>query len=307
MNEGARVRVFVRDPARLLPVLRDRVEIVQGDLLQPDRFDLAVKDCEIVFHVAGWLGSPNSRQAAYAIGVEATTQLALTARSAGAQRFIYTSSIAVYGPVLDGVIEEDRSHWLTYLYAEIKSMGERAVLNTATDRFGVTILRPAEVFGPRNRSWTTLPVSLAKRGLPVLINGGRGLAHPAYIDNVIDAYLAAASRPEAVGEAFTLSDLDIEWREFFGRYATMAGRPARSIPAAVVWLGAWIAEAGAWLTHQPPIYRRALIGFVTGRCRLSNAKAQHLLGWSPRISYDEGMRRTEAWLRAEKYLDCTIH
>jgi nucleoside-diphosphate-sugar epimerase len=297
LNEGAQVRVMVRDRSKLLPALRDRVDIVQGDLQQPDRFDLAVKDCEIVFHVAGWLGSPNSRQAAYAIGVEATKQLAIAARAAGVRRFIYTSSIAVYGPVMNGVVTDDQAHWLTYLYAEIKSLGERAALDTATEKFGVTVLRPAEVYGPRNHSWTTLPVSLAKRGLPVLIDGGHGLAHPVYIDNMIDAYLAAALQPEAIGQAFTISDGDIEWREFFGRYAIMAGRRPRSIPAAFVWLSALFAEIGAKITLQPPTYRRSLISFVTGRAQLSTVKAQQLLNWSPHVSIDEGLKRTETWLK----------
>ncbi|MBI5564952.1 MAG: NAD(P)-dependent oxidoreductase [Chloroflexi bacterium] len=44
------------------------------------------------------------------------------------------------------------------------------------------------------------------------------------------------------------------------------------------------------------------MGFVTGQARLSTAKAQRLLGWTPRFSLDEGLHRTEAWLRAEKYL-----
>jgi nucleoside-diphosphate-sugar epimerase len=302
VSDGARVRVLVRDPDRLRPSLRDRVAIVQGDLRQADRFDRAVKDCEIIFHVAGWSGSPNSHRAAYAIGVEATTQLALAARSAGAQRFIYTSSIAVYGPLLAGVIEEKQPHWPVYLYAEIKSLGERTALATATDRFGITIIRPAEVYGPRNHGWTTLPIALAKRGLPVLIAGGHGLAHPAYIDNLIDAYLAAAICPEAIGEAFTISDADVEWRDFFGRYATMAGRSARSIPAAVVWLGTALIEIGTKISHQPSGINRKLIGFVTGCCQLSTAKARRLLKWSPRVSFDEGMLRTEAWLRTEKYL-----
>ncbi|HET7378241.1 MAG TPA: NAD-dependent epimerase/dehydratase family protein [Anaerolineae bacterium] len=302
INEGARVRVLVRDRSKLIVTLRDRVEVVEGDLRQSERFDLAVQECEIIFHVAGWVGSPNSRQAAYAIGVEAARQLALAARAAGAHRFIYTSSIAVYGPVLDGIITEDRPHWPIYLYAEIKSQGERAALDTATDQFGVTILRLAEVYGPRNHSWTTLPVSLAKRGLPVLVAGGHGLAHPVYIDNLIDAYLAAATCPAANGEAFSICDGDIDWREFFGRYAIMAGRQPRSIPARLVWLGSLFAEISAKLTRQPPLVQRSLIGFVTGRPRLSTAKAQRLLNWSPRISIDEGLRRTEVCLHAEKIL-----
>ena len=56
---GARVRVLVRNPKKLLPSLQDRVEVVAGDLLQPDSFAVAVAGREIIFHVAAWLGSPN--------------------------------------------------------------------------------------------------------------------------------------------------------------------------------------------------------------------------------------------------------
>jgi nucleoside-diphosphate-sugar epimerase len=300
--EGARVRVLVRDPYKLIDSLRDRVEVVTGDLLQPDCFVPATQDIDTVFHVAAWLGTPNRSDAAHAINVTATRQLAEAARSNHVRRFIYTSSIAVYGPIMSGVIDESQAHWPVYAYAETKSLGEQAALATHTDRFEVTIIRPAMVYGARGASWTTLPVKLAQRGLPSLVGGGYGFSHPVYVENLVDAYLLAAGRDEAVGEAFTISDGDVPWREFFGRYAAMMGKRARSIPTALVWIGAALAEATAKITRHTPTISRAQLGFVTGQARLSTAKAQRLLGWTPRCSLDEGLHRTEAWLREEKYL-----
>jgi nucleoside-diphosphate-sugar epimerase len=295
--EGACVRVLARDPYRLLPSLRDRVDAVRGDLLQPDCFAAATKDREIVFHVAAWLGNPNRREAAYALNVTATQQLAEAARAAGTRRFISTSSIAVYGPVLDGVVDETWPHSNVYLYSETKSLGEQAAFAAQTDRLKVTVIRPAEVYGPRGGSWTTLPVKLAQRGIPSLIGGGHGFAHPVYVENLIDAYLLAAQRDEALGEAFTICDADIPWREFYGRYAIMAGKRARSIPLWLAWCGAFGAEIGAKITRRPAAASRALLGFITGRCRYSTEKASRLLGWSPRFSLEEGLRQTEVWLR----------
>jgi nucleoside-diphosphate-sugar epimerase len=71
---------------------------------------------------------------------------------------------------------------------------------------------------------------------------------------------------------------------------------------ALVWIGAAVAEVASKITHRPPPISRAQLGFVTGQARLSTVKAQRLLGWTPRFSLDEGLRRTEAWLREEKYL-----
>jgi 2-alkyl-3-oxoalkanoate reductase len=181
-------------------------------------------------------------------------------------------------------------------------LGEQAALATQTDRFGVTVIRPAMVYGARGSSWTTLPVNLAKRGLPSLIGGGYGFSHPVYVENLVDAYLLAADCDEAVGEAFTISDGDVPWREFYGRYAAMAGKRARSIPVALAWIAAVMAEVAAKIVRRPPLISRAQLGFMTGQARLSTAKAQRLLGWSPRLSLDEGLRYTEAWLRAKKYL-----
>jgi nucleoside-diphosphate-sugar epimerase len=302
LAEGAQVRVLVRDPGKLIPALRDRVEVVRGDLRQPDRFAAATADCDAVFHVAAWLGEPNRREAAYAINVVATQQLAEAARAAGVRRFIGTSSVAVYGPILEGVVEETWPHSNVYLYSETKSLGERAVFATMTDRFEVTVVRPAEVYGPRGGSWTVTPVKLAQRGMPSLIGGGHGLAHPVYVENLVDAYLLAAQRAEAIGEAFTVCDADIPWREFYGRYAALAGKQARSLPVWLTWCGVFGAEIGAKIMRRPPVISRALLGFVLGRCTYSTSKAQRLLGWSPHCSLDEGFRRTAHWLREIKLI-----
>jgi nucleoside-diphosphate-sugar epimerase len=300
---GARVRVLVRDPQKLIPVLLDRVEVARGDLLQPACFASAVIGCEIVFHVAGWLGTPASHAAAYALNVTATRQLAEAARDAGAQRFVVTSSVAVYGPVKAGVVDEMWPHWNVYAYAETKSQGEPAAFAAMTDRFGVSVIRPAEVYGPRGGAWTTLPINLAKRGLPMLIGGGQGYSHPVYVENLVDAYLLAATRDEARGEAFSICDADIPWREFYGRYAALVGKPARSVPTWVAWCGALAAEAKAAIMRQPANLSRAQLGFMTGRCVYTTEKARRLLGWSPRFSLEEGMQRTAAWLHTAGLLD----
>jgi nucleoside-diphosphate-sugar epimerase len=302
VNEGARVRALVRDPNKLIDSLKERVEVVTGDLLQSDGFGRATTGCEVVFHVAGQMGISSPRQISYAVNVVATRQLAEAARSNGVIRFIATSSIAVYGPLTTGLVDESQPHWPVYVYAETKSLGEQAALVIGTDRFGVTIIRPGMIYGPRGRAWTTLPVRLARRGWPSLIGGGHGLCHPVYVENLIDAYLLAAAHDAAIGEAFTVVDDDVEWREFFGRYAAMAGRRAWSLPATVVWLAALAAEFAAKLTRRTPSVSRLQLKFVTGRCRFNTDKARRLLGWSPKYSLAEGLQQTEAWLRQAGYL-----
>ena len=209
------------------------------------------------------------------INVTATQQLAEAARAAGVRRFISTSSIAVYGPVLEGVVDETWPHSERVSYAETKSLGEQAAFAAQTDRFAVTVIRPAEVYGPRGGSWTTLPVKLAQtRNCRRSSAAGMVFAHPVYVENLVDAYLLAAQRDEAIGEAFTICDADVPWREFYGRYAAMAGKRARSIPGGWRGVRRCRRRIGAKIMRRPPTVSRALLGFITGHCRLQHRESQ---------------------------------
>jgi nucleoside-diphosphate-sugar epimerase len=138
----------------------------------------------------------------------------------------------------------------------------------------------------------------------ILINGGTGLCNHVYIDNLLDATLAATKRDESVGEVYLVSDgAPVTWKEFFGYYAQMAGKPRiRSVPE---WVGKAIAlgmETSSKLTGKPPKITREAVGFLTRKARFSIEKARHELGFQPRFSLEEGMKLTEQWLREAGYL-----
>ena len=209
---------------------------------------------------------------------------------------MHTSSIAAYGPVAEGVIDETWPLRASDAYGAGKAAGEAVVFSYA-GQIETSVIRPAQIYGPRGRTWTQRLVNMIRRGLPVLVDGGHGTFHPCYVDNLVDAYLLAATRPEAVGQAFTIVDGVTTWRDFTAHYARMAGRPARSVPALVPRIGAYLAVTGSAITRRPPVGTPDMLPFVVGHSRYSHDKAVRLLGWSPRVSLDEGMRRTEVWLR----------
>ncbi|HLF28293.1 MAG TPA: NAD-dependent epimerase/dehydratase family protein [Anaerolineae bacterium] len=293
---GGRVRGLARSAAKGAWLAERGIEIVEGDLTDPDSLRRAARDCRIVFSIAGWVGQPNSFEAARQVGLDGTRALVEAALDAGARCLVHTSSIAAYGPMAEGVIDETWPLRATDAYGATKAQSEALALSYA-DRLAISVIRPAQVYGPRGATWTTLLFDAVKRSIPILVDGGRGTFHPCYIDNLVDAYLLAATRPEAAGEAFTLVDDVTTWREFVGCYARMIGRPARSVPSVFLRLATALLVGRAKLIRRPPLGTPESIKFLTGSCRYSNAKAQRLLGWSPRVSLDEGMRRTETWLR----------
>jgi len=138
----------------------------------------------------------------------------------------------------------------------------------------------------------------------ILINEGTGICNYVYIDNLLDATLAATKRDQSVGQVYLITDgFAVTWKEFFGYYALMAGKPSiRSVPQ---WLGKAIAlgmEIASKFTGRPPKITREAVQFLTRRAHFSIEKARRELGYQPRFSLEEGMQLTEQWLREAGYL-----
>jgi len=295
-GQGASVRGMARSAAQGKWLSDRGVQIVEGDLTDPDSLRRAARGCSIVFSIAGWTGRPRTREAPWRVNVDGTRALVEAAIEAGARRVVHTSSVAAHGPVAEGVVDETGPLRATDAYGASKARSESIVFGCG-DRIEPVVLRPAQIYGPRGRTWTTGFFTAVRFGLPLLIDGGHGSFHPCYIDNLVDAYLLAAVQPGAVSQAFTIFDQVTTWREFVDYYARMAGRPARSVPAWTARIGVRLLPVWSALTRQPPIATPDMLSFVLGHYRYSSDKARRRLGWSPRVSLDEGMRRVEVWLR----------
>ena len=132
-----------------------------------------------------------------------------------------------------------------------------------------------------------------------LIDGGEGLCNHVYVDNLVDAYILAAENDDLAGEGYIISDgIGTSWRDFFGRYAQMAGAgPLPSISREQAMLKAADQEAEA--RDRAPALTRTGVTLMTRKAVFRVDKARSELGYVPRISLDEGMCLTEAWLREE--------
>ena len=139
----------------------------------------------------------------------------------------------------------------------------------------------------------------------VLPARGRGIHSPVYVDDLVAGIIAAASSDAAAGQVITLSGgVGVQIREFFGHYARMLGRSGvPAVPTSVALAAAAaqdrIARARGNVNEVTPDGVRYL-ALRNGTYGI--AKARELLGWTPAIGLDEGMTRTEAWLRAQQLI-----
>ena len=278
-------------------------EIVQADLLDPGSLKQAVAGCRAVVHAAAWTGGPElSPEAGYRVNVEGTRNVLGAAQAAGVQRFIYVSSVAVYGINSAPLVDESMSTPpVGQAYPDSKIAAEKLVRGSDLP---YVIIRPASTYGPRGTAWTVGPIEQIKRSTLVLLGRDAGLVTPGYIDNVVDGLMLTLAQPAALGETFNLcDDHTVTFREFYLAYARMLGK--ETLPTVPGWFAGLARSAPGNLARR--ILGRPSVGpwslhFRRNPSQFSVAKAGWLLGYAPQVDFAEGMRRTEAWLRAAGYL-----
>lgn len=307
-GEGRRVQCLVRSTSNTTLLERLGVELVVGDITQPDSLAEAVAGCRDVFHCAALVSDWATRSEIAQINVEGTRNLLEASVASGAQRFIHLSTTDVYG--YPGGSEVDEScgaprfrNW----YAQTKRAAEEQVRRI--ERSGAletVILRPATVYGPRSTEVVGEIAKAIRNGTMLLIDRGRPLAGLCYVQNLIDAALLASNSTAARGEAFNICDgSDITWRQFTAGLADGLGcsRPRWSLSYGIAIGIAFSLESGYRLLRSatglsmPPLLSRQAVHVLGIDQGFSNRKAREVLGWAPRVDYATGLRETLAWLK----------
>lgn len=224
LEQRARVRVLVRNFVRAARISRFPVEMIGGDLTDFDSVLRAVQGCDIVFHCAYDFGGTRDTQKR--VAVEATRGLAETVLKNGVSQLVHLSSFSVYAPMTEGELTES-SPWPASdnSYVRIKRASERLLLRMhQRDGLPVAVLQPSLVYGPYSPHWTIEPVSRLRTGIVPLVEEGRGYCNAVYVDDVVDALILAATRPDAVGEVFLISgEQPVTWKQFYGAYEEVLG------------------------------------------------------------------------------------
>jgi nucleoside-diphosphate-sugar epimerase len=256
------------------------VEIVEGELRSYERVHRAMRKAEIVYHL-GALGSvPRSVQdplTSSAVNVEGTLNVLLAARDEGAKRVVFSSSTSVYGSSRQLPTTEDTPPDPISPYGVAKLAAERYCVSFSRvyDSFESVVLRYFNVYGPRQSPFSQyaavvpLFVTAIAAGHPVQIHGdGEQSRDFTYVANVVDATILAGDTNGASGEIFNIA----------------AGAPA-SVNALADTIGSILGK---------PVLKEHLPS-RPGDIRDSWAdlgKAERILGYSPRVGLEEGLRRT---------------
>jgi nucleoside-diphosphate-sugar epimerase len=298
------VRIVVRNSSKLDHLAGLPIEVLRTSLADSTALLQAMRDVSHVFHCAGCSTDWAPAKTYYEANVSATQAMLLAARHAGTlERFLHISTTDVYGYPR---VACDESHPLTYVglpYNETKCLGEAAVTE-AHEKAGlpVTILRPATIYGPRGTAFVTDIVRLLREGAMALFDSGRVRGGFCYVDNVVDAMIAAATSAVTIGKTYNITDATgVTWKQYVTALADGLGlkHPWIQLPSTLaIGLGHAMEITYKWLPlpGRPLLTRHAVL-LLSRDQEYPVARAQRDFGLEPRISFAEGIERSAEWVR----------
>lgn len=303
LARGETVRVLARKGGDRRNLHGLDIEIVEGDLRDPDARTRATAGIASLYHVAAdyrlWVPDP---AAMYATNVDATTDLLRRAADAGAKRMVYTSSVATLGIPKDGSIADETTPVdlaeMIGPYKRSKYMGEDAVKALAAQGLPIVIVNPSAPVGPRDVKPTPTGrtvIEAAAGRMPAFVDTGLNIVH---VDDVAAGHLLAHDKG-VVGERYVLGGEDMTLEQILVRIAAITGgrAPKIKLPVAAILPIAHAAEIFARLFGNEPFVTVDGVKLAKKRMFFSSAKAMRQLGYTARPA-DEALRDAIAWFRA---------
>jgi nucleoside-diphosphate-sugar epimerase len=298
--EGAEVAGvdFAADPER---------DVVAGDVAEAGPWQAAVGSADVVVHTAAIVSNAYDLDESWRVNVLGTRNVLDAAAAGGVGRFVHISSVRAFSDLgfPDGVDEHRPVRPDGNPYVDTKIASEQVVLQAhAAGEVECTVVRPGDVYGPGSRPWTVLPLELIKARRFLLPAMGRGVFSPVYVDDLVSGLVLAAQHPEAPGQVFTIAGTGgVPAKEFFGHYyRTLGRRGPICLPTPLAVALAQAAGTAERLRGRRTELNATSMRYLARPGGYSIDKARRLLGYEPQIDLDEGMRRTEAWLREQRLL-----
>lgn len=277
--------------------------VVAGDVGAPGDWQRHAAGCDLVVHTAAVVSNAQGSDASWRGNVLGTHHALDAAVRGGARRLVHLSSIRAFGD-LGFPPDVDERHPVRpdgAPYVDTKIASEHVVLQAhAAGELACTIVRPGDVYGPGSRPWIVMPLELIRARRFALPAMGRGRFSPVYVDDLVEGIARAATSPAASGQVLTLAGgSTVSTREFFTHHCRWLGRRGPLLlPTSVALAGAHAVAAANRLRHVESEVNPVSMRYFLRTGGYSIEKARAMIGYAPAVELEDGMRRTEAWVRA---------
>ncbi len=307
LARGHRVRVLARPKSDRRNLAGLAVETAEGALEDPRSLARAVAGCRYVYHVAAdyriWVPDPAPM---FRANVDGTRDLLTAALEAGADRVVYTSSVATLGLVPGGSADEETPSSIDDMigpYKRSKFVAEKVVRELVRERgLPAVIVNPSTPVGPGDIKPTPtgrLIVEAARGQMPAFVDTGLNIVH---VDDVAEGHLAAAEKGR-IGERYILGGENMTLTEILAEVAQAVGRPPPwlRVPHSVLFPVAIGAELAARITGRDPFVTLDGVRMSRKKMYFTSEKASRELGYAPRPAR-EAIADAVSWFEANGYL-----
>ena len=288
VNRGAQVRALVQynsfnsDGWLDTSPLRDRMEIIAGDVRDPLCCREICQGMDTVFHLAALIAIPYSYRAPQSYvdtNVSGTLNMVQGAKEAGVRRFMHTSTSEVYGTAQYVPIDENHPLQPQSPYSASKIGADQMALSYwHAFELPVTVMRPFNTYGPRQSARAVIPTIITQiaAGAEVIKLGDVSPTRDFnYVSDTVAGMCALAECDACVGEVVNIAS----------NYEISVGDTLNLIKELMGWNGRF---------EQDPQRLRPK-GSEVFRLWGDNTKIRALTGWQPLVDIKEGLRRTIDW------------
>jgi NAD dependent epimerase/dehydratase len=260
------------------------IEVVCGDIRDPNGVRKAVKGADVVFHLAALIGIPfsyHSPDSYVDTNIKGTLNLLQASRDSGAKKVIVTSTSEVYGTARNVPIDESHPLQGQSPYSATKIAADKIAESFYLSfDLPVAIARPFNTFGPRQSARAIIPTILSQalsREKAIRL----GSLHPTrdlnYVEDTCEGFVAIAKSDKTIGETLNIcSGRDISIKDLADLILKLTDCRKRI-------------ERDSDRKRPPRSEVERLLG--------SNKKMRDLTGWKPRYTLEDGLRKTIEWFQ----------
>jgi len=262
--------------------LKNDVEVVLGDIRDQDNIDRFMKGVECVFHLAALIGIPYSYHAPLSYvrtNIEGTINVLQSALRHEVERVVHTSTSEVYGTALTVPISEEHPLQGQSPYSATKIGADKLVeAFHLSFKLPVVTVRPFNTYGPRQSARAVIPtiITQALAGTSIALGNIEPTRDLNYVSDTVAGFIRSAEEPKAIGQVINLG----------------SGNETSIEKLAEKILKLMDKELPIAVQEQRTRPKKSEVE----RLCADNRKAREILGWESKVSLDEGLRNTIAWL-----------
>jgi nucleoside-diphosphate-sugar epimerase len=305
IKKGYEVHGFVRAGSKVSNIDPSKIALHRGDLGDAKAVEDAVKGMDLVYHIAASYresGAPDSEY--YKVNVDGTRYLLEASLKRGVKRFIHCSTVGVHGHVKNPPADETAPFSPGALYQKTKILGEEVVQEYMKKGLKAVIFRPVGIYGPGDRRFLK-PFKGVKKGRFLMFGSGEILYHLTFIDDLVEGIILCGEHANAPGKIYIIAgEKATTLNELVQRIAAelKVSPPKIKIPFWILYAASVLWESACKpFGINPPLFRRRADFFRKDRS-FNTAKIRSELGYQPKVSLEEGIRRTSEWYRAENLI-----